>query len=371
MKVLHLIDSGGMYGAEKMLLSLVREQIAQGTDVLILSAGELDIEPKAIEDEARRLKLPVKPWRMKSGLNIPEACHIARWANDKGYSVLHSHGYKFNILLSIIPKFCRSFKIVSTVHGYLKPRVLSKLWVYYTLDKLLLSRMDRVIFVGENQKKIKSLSQAKIEIIPNGIEVTEIDRIQCATHISLPKNGEYFKFIVVGRLSNEKNISYAIHIFLKLLKERPSSHLNIIGDGPDGSMLRDLVRSLNIESKVSFLGYRHDAIDLISTHDVLILSSITEGFPITVLEAMYLKTLIAYTDVGSISTVLKKNTGGVIINGKNATLAASSISSVLKDPVIFRERIEFSFDTVIKCYTSSVMAKKYLNAYNLALDGKF
>jgi len=75
-KVLHLIDSGGLYGAEKMLLGLVSEQLKLGLYPLILSAGAPGIEEKALEAEARRLGLPLKLWRMKPGFNLKESLTI-------------------------------------------------------------------------------------------------------------------------------------------------------------------------------------------------------------------------------------------------------------------------------------------------------
>ena len=100
MKVLHLIDSGGLYGAEKMLLALVKAQLSQGLEPMILSAGELTIPQKPLEIEATRLGLPVIPWRMKPGFNIGESRKILKWAVANDYDILHSHGFKFNVLLS-------------------------------------------------------------------------------------------------------------------------------------------------------------------------------------------------------------------------------------------------------------------------------
>ena len=94
LKILHLIDSGGLYGAEKMLLSLVKEQVQQGLQPMILSAGELEIDEKPLEAEARRKGLPVTPWRMKPGLNLKESWKILVWAREHGYKLLHSQDRK-------------------------------------------------------------------------------------------------------------------------------------------------------------------------------------------------------------------------------------------------------------------------------------
>lgn len=69
-KVLHLIDSGGLYGAEMMLLNLVEEQLRIGMKPLIISAGVPDQKEKAIEVEAKNRKLPVKTIRMLSLIHI-------------------------------------------------------------------------------------------------------------------------------------------------------------------------------------------------------------------------------------------------------------------------------------------------------------
>ena len=146
-KVLHLIDSGGLYGAEKMLLALVSEQIKHGIEPMIFSVGEPGIGPKPLEVEASRSGLPVTPWRMKPGFNLMEALKIMRWATDHDYSLLHSHGYKFDILFGLLPIKIRGLPIISTVHGYVKAKFPRKIWFYELLDRIALRSVDHVIFV--------------------------------------------------------------------------------------------------------------------------------------------------------------------------------------------------------------------------------
>ncbi len=80
LRVLHMIDSGGLYGAENMLLDLVEEQQRQGLQPLILSAGTPDIEEKPLEVQARRRGLPVEPFRMRAGLNFRKGMELLRFA---------------------------------------------------------------------------------------------------------------------------------------------------------------------------------------------------------------------------------------------------------------------------------------------------
>ncbi|WP_197469076.1 hypothetical protein, partial [Oleiphilus sp. HI0125] len=85
----------------KMLLTLCSEQIKQGLQSTILSCGTVNEEPKAIELEAKKLGIDVILWRMKSGLNRPGMHDIWKLIVEEGFTLLHSHGYKFNVLLAL------------------------------------------------------------------------------------------------------------------------------------------------------------------------------------------------------------------------------------------------------------------------------
>ena len=117
-KILHLIDSAGLYGAEKMLLTLASEQVKQGFQPTILSANEGSDDENPLETEAIKLGLPVKRWTMDAGLNVTATRHILDWSKRNHYDVMHTHGYKFDILVGMSSKRAREIPLVCTVHGY-------------------------------------------------------------------------------------------------------------------------------------------------------------------------------------------------------------------------------------------------------------
>lgn len=176
MKVLHLIDSGGLYGAERMLLTLVSEQIKQGLDPVILSAGEHGIHRKPLEVEAEKLGLPLIVWRMRPGLNRSETRKICRWAENWGADLIHSHGYKFNILMALFGRFRRKVRTLSTLHGYVHAPRFSKMWVYELLDRMAINRMDKVVIVGDAMKREFSgrlIRPRGLTTIRNGLPVED------------------------------------------------------------------------------------------------------------------------------------------------------------------------------------------------------
>ncbi|MBS3804740.1 MAG: glycosyltransferase, partial [Oleiphilaceae bacterium] len=260
-KVLHLIDSGGLYGAEKMLLALVSEQIKQGLEPMILSAAEPDIEHKALETEARRLGLPVIPWRMKPGFNLRDSLAIIRWAQSEGYEVFHSHGYKFNVLIGLWPERIRKIPLMATLHGYVKAPRFTKSWLYESLDRLALRQMRCVVVVAEAMKKDipRGLAESgSVRVIPNGLDTALLEKAA-----NEPLESELASFfenhepvvLGVGRLSPEKGFDRLIEAFKAVKDRHTDAGLVIIGEGNQRKSLEQGIRKLGLTDSVIMPGY--------------------------------------------------------------------------------------------------------------------
>ena len=97
MKILHIIDSGGLYGAEMVLLNLVAEQIKLGLEPTIASIGEKGIVEKPLETEVIKRGFKLKKFRMQPGPDYMGASKILRFAKQEYFDLMHSHGYEGNI----------------------------------------------------------------------------------------------------------------------------------------------------------------------------------------------------------------------------------------------------------------------------------
>lgn len=368
-KVLHLIDSGGLYGAEKMLLALVAEQLHQGLDPMILSAGDLDLTDKAIEAEAGRLGLPVKPWRMSPGLNFKESLKILSWAKSQRFTHLHSHGYKFNLLMGLIPKFIRKLPLVTTVHGYVKAKRYSKMWLYELLDQMALKLMQYVVVVSKPMLKTgfsRSLNGKRLTYIANGLPLAA-EGVEVKGTISDFYNKFTHCFCLIGRLSPEKNFSLAIEAMAELLKRNPklssSCGMIIIGEGRLYTDLVSQAGGLGVSDNVLLAGYQDRAGDIADKFTALIISSTTEGLPITLLEAMRSKALIISTRVGGIPSVLNTE-NSLLFDSGNAGQLADILEEVVKCPDEFEIKIEKSYRAFEEKYSSKEMSSKYLSVYH-------
>ncbi|MBU2955603.1 glycosyltransferase [Marinobacter sp. F3R08] len=372
MKILHLIDSGGLYGAEKMLLSLVKEQVTQGLSPMILSVGDPLAGEKPIETEAKKLGLPVTEWRMKSGLNVKASWMIRNWALANNYQLLHSHGFKFNVLLGVLPEKVRGLPIIATLHGYVHARRFSKMWLYEFLDRFAIRRMRGVVLVSDAMKKELPgrLLNGQVVTIPNGLDISQLQKS------SLGSLDEPFKSFLenhdavilgVGRLSREKGFDKLVSAFSEFKKKHPNSGLVIVGEGRLCHQLEALILDLGIQDDVLMPGYCDKVPALLRQSRVLVMPSLTEGLPITLLEAISLRVPVVASAVGEIPKVLGDGKGGELLGDNEADTIVKAIERLMKDKERVCCQVDWAYRTVVKDYSSETMAASYLKFYRKVL----
>ncbi|MEW8506253.1 MAG: glycosyltransferase [Candidatus Thiodiazotropha sp.] len=382
MKILHLIDSGGLYGAEMMLLSLAKQQIKNGMEPTIGSIRIPDIAYKAIEEEAVKLGIELHLFNMKSGFNLSGSVDILKYAKNNNFDVIHSHGYKPNILLGLIPKSIRKIPIISTKHGYTSTVKFSKMHVYQLLDTFALKFVDRIVLVSRamlESNEINNLPTDKIELIENGIDITHPEMIYedqnkiINSHIeddtirhSLRKFCDDSLLLTsIGRLSAEKGYDVLIQAVSILINEH---HLKIklllIGDGIEKDNLLRLANELGIAENLFITGYIDNAKFLLPLADIYVISSHTEGLPITLLEAMSFSIPIIATKVGGIPYVIDNEREGLLVESAKPSEIADAVLRITKDKNLANGLIFNSASKLRSMFTSEVMAEKYTRVYN-------
>lgn len=285
MKVTHVIDSGGYYGAETFLTNLCRCQIDLGIDVEVISIGKPNPEMKPLEKELESKRIPYIPWRMHPFPDPRESLKLLRFFKEGHTNIVHSHGYKGNILLALLPKSARKIPVITTVHGYTSSKTFSKLRLYQFADKLLLKRLDAVVLVSEAVKHqvYENIIEKKLFVIRNGIP----SKIPASASDKLAILGEdYFNISAIGRLSEEKNFKLLISAMPKIVKEIPNAKLVIFGEGPLRNSLESLVNEMKLSDRVFLPGFIDEPSRVYRQSNVIVNCSTTEGMPISLLEAI-------------------------------------------------------------------------------------
>lgn len=332
-KVLHVMDSGGVYGAEVLVLGLMEAQSRAGHKPILASIGARRESVKPIEAEARARGLHVEAFRFLPGPNPLGALRVLGFARRVGADVIHVHGYRGDILLGFAPRRLRPAPIVSTVHGWTGAGRRSRLTLYEWLDAKVLGRLDAVAVVHEGMLAHPRLAGRGLRLVcvENGLPPRPV------TEAPAPDDPvrEFARgaFVVgsVGRLSPEKGLDVLINAFAALRPQRHGgapTRLIFVGDGPERRALEARVRDLRLESRVCFAGYRKDARYVLAAFSVFVLPSYTEGLPMTVLEAMDAGVPVVASAVGGIPRVLDGGAAGYLVEPGHVEQLSDAIDRV-------------------------------------------
>jgi len=366
-KVLHLIDSAGMYGAEKVILTLLEELKDSNFQGVLGCIRENDAEVPQIGKEAQSLGIPVKYFTMRRGFNPFGLQGILRFIRDKDICIVHSHGYKPDIFLGVLSK--RKFKVVSTVHGWAKNSVGIKGRIYEFIDSMALKRIDRVVAVSNavsNDLVKRGLKKEKITTIYNGLKICDNPITYDNSRIR-PKCGlsnDSFVIGTVGRLTKIKGHYYLIKAMPFILKEITNCQLVIAGDGPLKEDLKNLIEELNLTPNIKIIGYIQDIDQFLSMINLFILPSISEGLPISLLEAMALGKPALCSAVGGIPEVITSLNYGILFPPADHISIADAVKNIFKDQERMNEIAVAGSRLIKEKFSSTIMAKQYSMLYS-------
>jgi glycosyltransferase involved in cell wall biosynthesis len=369
-RILHAIDSAGIYGAETVLLSLASEQRSRGAHPMLLSMGKPGAPGKPIEIEARRRGIECVTVRMRGGPDFGGSLSLARIAREQRADVIHSHGYKANILLALLPRRRRSVPVITTLHGWTASRTWSKLGIYRLVDQFLLPRLDGVVIVNDQMRRLPALArlQPPPVTIPNGVApvnaVAVADDTPLARSIAALRARCPLLLGVVGRLSPEKNVPGLIEA-LHDCKTAPHAGLVVLGDGPERAAIEGIITRLGLSDRVLLGGYVANGRDYLATLDVLVIPSLTEGLPMILLEAMAASLPIIATRVGDIPAVLGDL--GLLVPPSDRAALAQAIATAASDLSRFRELGRRAAERVTREYGAAAMADRYSDVYQSVL----
>ena len=252
--VLHLVDSAGMYGAERVILTLLAElKDSPFRGVL----GCIREDPGVIPDIARLadgMGIETTLFTMRRGLNVRAIWSLGRYIEQNGFRIAHSHGYKTDIFLGLLPDRRR---LLATVHGWPIGAMSAKLKMYIFLDTLALRRFDAVVAVSRimGHALERRIPDRRLHVIYNGIDVTggtDTRRAELTAALGIPENARVLGFL--GRLAPVKGPEYLVDAMPALVAHE-HCWLLIAGEGPLRDTLQMRARALGVLDRLRFLGY--------------------------------------------------------------------------------------------------------------------
>lgn len=332
MKILQSIDlisrlHGG--GVVNISYHLSQSLALRGHDTTIYTS-DFKIDQEDIDCLQGVKVYSFQSWLNILGLHITPGLVMEIKKSLSQFDIVHIHQYR-SFQNVIIHHYAIKYGVpyLISAHGSLTTyfyrkwikRIFDMLWGYKILKDA--SRVLALSPVEVEQYKSMGVNEDKISIIPNGIDISEID--------SVPEKGEFRKkyglnseqkiILYLGRIHKIKGLDLLANAFVDISKTLKNTILVITG--PDGgylSTLMNLVDNLGINDKVLFTGPLHDRdkFDAYADADVYVLPSIYEAFPVTVLEAFACGTPVVVTDRCGIADIIDNKAGLVVPYNENS-----------------------------------------------------
>ncbi|HSE96980.1 MAG TPA: glycosyltransferase [Blastocatellia bacterium] len=223
--------------------------------------------------------------------------------------------------LRLQPRPCR---IVHTFHGHIFHSYYgqARTRLFLLIERALARLTDRIVAISEQQRReisedFKVGRPAQFDVIPLGIDFNEFSESGAGLREELRAGPEEILIGIVGRLCEIKNHAMMIEAMALLADNLAGNgfdaRLVVIGDGHLRSELEALAAKLGISDRVVFTGFREDAASLYSDLDIVALTSLNEGTPVTLIEAMSCGRAVATTEVGGVVDIMgerRENTQG-------------------------------------------------------------
>lgn len=277
--------------------------------------------------------------------------------------IVHAHGLKAALITASALFWSRRQRFVFTAHNSLPDLQSFPLgqWISAPVQRWLFGGMDTIISVSDSVRAqiLRYAPGEKVRTIHNGISASSFGQI--SVEESRVEAGLQPNDLVVGtvaRLIPAKGIATLLEAVSLIAKILPNLKLVIVGDGPERQKLEAYAEGLGLAERAVFLGQREDVPRLMAGWNCFALPSLSEGFNISVLEAMASRLPVVASDLPALREAVMTSRGGFLVLAGSAPDFAAALLHVLKAPEkarsmgdFNRERVDsvFAADRMVRC----------------------
>ncbi len=340
-RVLQLITaSNRVSGGEKSIFYMLEKMPADEVHfrILFIIDGKGGASKYIASQEADKRGLPFTTCESNRRIDLKLLYSIRKTIKESQVHIVHCHGYKADIY-GCLAALDTGVKTVSTLHGWLGSSMKMNLyerfdWFFYRFV------VDKVITVSNAyQKKLieTGVPSNKVVTVPNAINLNDFLNSK-----HNPKDfrkewniRESHKVVgIIGRLAREKAHEIFIRSCAKVVKRFMNVTFVIVGEGYRLRELKDMVSALGLEKSIIFAGYQDDIASVYRALDVVVLTSVREGLPVSLLEAGSVCRPVVATDVGGVSEVVINEKTGFVVPVNDTDAIADRVLRILKDDTL-------------------------------------
>lgn len=304
-KIIYIITSLNFGGAEKLLLDLVKNLSKERYEVGVATV----VANGPLVSEFKKEGVAVKIFEKRSKIGIGVIWQIYKYLKQERPRIVHTHLFGGDTWGRVAAILAHVPIIISTEHntnldeGNLK-RLVKKFLSFFTKKIIAVSQAVKNYSVA-----VDHINEKKMIVISNGIDINKFAAIPEKKYSSPPVIG------IVGRLEKQKGHEFLFKA-LNLIKDIPWM-LWIVGEGSLKTRLKKLVKDLNLQERIIFLGTKSNIVEILSQIDIFVLPSLWEGLGLAVLEAAAAGKPIVASRVGGIPEIIEEKKNGLLVRPKD------------------------------------------------------
>lgn len=363
-----VIAPGIIAGAEKVVQTgiIALHEIGLNPILIIISETRVphyaDQFEKIIPSNISRIIVPsTRALDVMLPLRTKEALKTFLKTEKPGPLVFHSHGFK----ALFVSFFIRGdHHHIHTHHGNTGHTL--KVRIYESLAFMMMKTCDRVIAVSQKMKDElleKLHPYKKISVIDNMLSFKNIHKIRERRLALTPHSGQVYRLLFVGRLSPEKGLVHFLECWSSVIY-RDRFELTIIGDGPQKHLIENMIIANHLSGKVKMVGYVSDPAEYFVDADLLIMPSLTEGLPMTLIESLAAGVPVLANDVGAIASLVTHNHNGYLCHSSHEKWA-TALWDVLKNIDRWKENAQNEAISIERRFSPAKWAAKTQTYYHV------
>lgn len=295
---------------------------------------------------------------------------LIRICKEREVAIWHAHDYKSNALGLLLRPF-HKMHLVTTVHGWVHHT--SKTPLYYWVDRQSIRRYERVICVSEDLHQTClefGVSQKRCRLIQNAIDTEEFRRTQTVLSAKTKLGLDTNRLLIgaVGRLAEEKGFHLLIQAVERLIDQGVPAELIMIGEGGEHANLKAQIAASPHSQSLRLLGYRSDTIQLYEAMDLFVLSSLREGLPNVLLEAMALEVPVVSTRIAGVPKLITDRQHGLLVEPGNVEELQQSMLEIAENCVLRDSLVQAARQKIEREFSFAARMEKIRDVYDELLD---
>ncbi len=363
---MHIISGGDKGGAKTHMFALL-DELCKIADVTVVCLMKGVFYEEILERDVRTVLL-----EQHTRFDFSVKKKLEKMIKQEGFDIVNAHGARANFIAMFLNQKKLGIPVVTTVHSdpLLDFDTITKKLFFTNINIMALKRLDYKIAVTDSLHDMlieRGYAPNNIRTVRNGMDFESEEqhgtKEDFAKRFNIPHDPSKVYFGIAARLVHVKGVDQFIRIAAKVLEQTDDARFVIIGEGEDEAMLKELARELKVEDKVYFLGFVKEVYDFLNFVDVNMLTSLSEGFPYSILEGAKAKKATVTTAVGGIPLLIRDGENGYLFECGDIDTAKDKLLDLIEHREKLTEFGERIYVDAKRDFSNKTLANNYLKSY--------